>query len=198
MSAAKGQSWPANTYRLRVGEVEFDLRFRSVHRDGTVHELNQRCFDLLLLFLREPQVLHTRDEIFRRVWSGVVVEDANITTTIWVLRKALGEEAKGWIRTVAKKGYVFDPPGPLEPVAASDSAGADPLLPVVPTEGWPAVGADGALLGETAPRASPRRWLDVRLFGALVLLAVVLAAVLAWPQPHKTGGRVMLVPASDA
>ena len=101
MSEAPRHPWPDNTHRLRLGDVEFDFRYRSVCRDGRVHELSQRCFDLLLLFLREPRQLHTREEIFRRVWAGVVVEDANITTSIWVLRKALGDDAKGWIRTVA-------------------------------------------------------------------------------------------------
>jgi len=198
MSEATGQPWPENTYRLRVGDVEFDLRFRSVHRNGTVHELNQRCFDLLLLFLREPQVLHTRDEIFRRVWSGVVVEDANITTTIWVLRKALGEEAKGWIRTVAKKGYVFDPPGPLEPVTVNDAAGPDPLLPGAPADVWPALADDGVPVVEAAQQVPSRRRIYLRLFAAMALLAVVLAAIHAWPQPHQSSGRVMLVAVPDA
>jgi tetratricopeptide (TPR) repeat protein len=183
-----------------VGDVEFDLRYRSVHRNGAVHELNQRCFDLLLLFLREPHLLHTRDEIFRRVWSGAVVEDANITTTIWVLRKALGEEAKGWIRTVAKKGYVFDPPGPLEPLAANDPSGPDPSL--APT---PAAVSPGALLAQASADKEPmvataQRKPRLRLFAALALLALaaVLAAVYAWSQPHWPGGRVMLVAVPDA
>lgn len=200
MSDATGQPWPANTHRLRVGDVEFDLRYRSVHRNGAVHELNQRCFDLLLLFLREPYLLHTRDEIFRRVWSGVVVEDANITTTIWVLRKALGEEAKGWIRTVAKKGYVFDPPGPLEPVPASDPNGADPCLTAAP-----AVVSPAAIVGQTSVDKDPvvapaQRTPRPRLFAVLALLALaaVLAAVYAWSQPQWPGGRVMLVAVPDA
>ena len=102
--------WPADTRMLRVGDIEIDLRYRSVHRNGTCNELNPRCFDLLLLFLREPHVLHTRDAIFLKVWPGVIVEDASLTTSIWMLRRALGGVARQWIRTVSRQGYVFDPP----------------------------------------------------------------------------------------
>src|SRR6478752_1907483 len=152
MSEAIGQLWPENAHRLRLGEVEFDLRYRSVHRNGRVHELNQRCFDLLLLFLREPHLLHTREEIFRRVWSGAVVEDANITTSIWMLRKALGDEAKGWIRTVSKQGYVFDPPGAIEPAPASDAAAPEPAAASPP----PA--APEPVVEESASVGLPSRW----------------------------------------
>ncbi len=106
--------WPADTRLVRLGEIEIDPRYRCVSRSGVAYELNPRCFDLLLLFLSEPRVLHTRDAIFRRVWRGAVVEDANLTTSIWLLRRALGGAAKQWIRTVSKKGYIFDPPPTLE------------------------------------------------------------------------------------
>lgn len=106
--------WPADTRLVRLGEIEIDPRYRSVSRAGVVHELNPRCFELLLLFLTEPRVLHTRDAIFRKVWRGAVVEDANLTTSIWLLRRALGGGAKQWIRTISKQGYIFDPPAGLE------------------------------------------------------------------------------------
>src|SRR5690349_16085709 len=95
-------SWPATAQRLRLGEIEVDLRYRRVQRAGATQELNPRCFDLLLLFLREPQIVHARDEIFRKVWPGVIVEDASLSTSVWQLRRALGGEAKQWIRTVSK------------------------------------------------------------------------------------------------
>ncbi|WP_257389444.1 winged helix-turn-helix domain-containing protein, partial [Tahibacter caeni] len=187
MSEPVGQPWPANTHRLRLGEVEFDLRYRSVQRGGRVHELNQRCFDLLLLFLREPRLLHTREEIIRRVWSGAVVEDANITTSIWMLRKALGDSAKGWIRTVSKQGYVFDPPGELEPAPAADTVAAIPepvaAPPPEPAEPPPPV---------LAPPRRPR----VAAIASLLLVGMLLAAF-AWPLQSPAPRRVVLVAVSD-
>ncbi|MFY8041889.1 MAG: winged helix-turn-helix domain-containing protein, partial [Rhodoferax sp.] len=48
-------------------------------------------FDLLLVFLAEPGVLLTRDTLFERVWPGVVVEDSNLSQSVWMLRKALSK-----------------------------------------------------------------------------------------------------------
>ncbi len=188
MSEAIGQSWPENTHRLRLGGVEFDLRYRSVHRHGREHELSQRCFDLLQLFLREPHVLHTREEIFRRVWSGVVVEDANITTSIWMLRKALGEEAKGWIRTVSKQGYVFDPPGALEPVTVTDAVAAEPAA--APAPDAPPAEAPAAIV------APSRRHSAVAVVALLLVCALLLAAF-AWPLEPSAPRRVVLVAVPD-
>lgn len=123
--------WPADTRLVRLGEIEIDPRYRSVSRAGVMHELNPRCFELLLLFLNEPRVLHTRDAIFRKVWRGAVVEDANLTTSIWLLRRALGGGAKQWIRTISKQGYIFDPPQGLEFELLT---GEEPLVPVAPME----------------------------------------------------------------
>jgi DNA-binding winged helix-turn-helix (wHTH) protein len=102
---------------LQVGDVQVDLRYRRVLRGGEAIELPQRMFDLLLLFLAEPHVLHTRADLFRRIWPGLVVEDANLSQSVWMLRKALGTARKGWIRTVAKSGYVFEPPTAVEAAA---------------------------------------------------------------------------------
>src|SRR5688572_25748078 len=117
-------SWPAGTRLLQVDDVQIDLRYRRVIRPDQEAELPQRMFDLLLVFLAEPQVLHSRSDLFARVWPGVIVEDANLSQSVWMLRKALGESRKHWIRTVAKSGYVFEPPGPVE--VEGDGATAPP------------------------------------------------------------------------
>ncbi|UXI67937.1 winged helix-turn-helix domain-containing protein [Tahibacter amnicola] len=172
MTDASVCSWSSTTRRIRVGAIEVDLRYRRVCRaDGEV-ELTQRCFDLFLLFLAEPGVLHTRDALFQRVWPGVVVEDANLTTTVWMLRKALGAEAKEWVRTVAKQGYVFDPPS--LPVDVD-------LVPLAPVVEEP---APLPASGHEIPRDGvPPRSLSWRLarYAATVLLAV-LGVGAAWWQ----------------
>ncbi|MCK9489480.1 MAG: winged helix-turn-helix domain-containing protein [Xanthomonadales bacterium] len=112
MSVAVAQ-WSNPVCQLQIGEVCLDLRYRRVsHPEGSV-ELPQRMFDLLLLFAAEPGVLHGRADLFDRVWSGVVVEDGNLSQSVWMLRKALGPARRHWIRTVAKSGYLFEPPHPV-------------------------------------------------------------------------------------
>lgn len=100
--------------RIRIGDLEIDLRFRCLKQGGDEVELPHRVFELLLLFVAEPHVLHTRQRLLERVWSGLVVEDANLSQSVWMLRKALGAGSKDWIRTVSKKGYVFEPSEPVQ------------------------------------------------------------------------------------
>ncbi|MEH6418133.1 winged helix-turn-helix domain-containing protein [Pseudomonas sp. CGJS7] len=106
--------WPADSRYLQIDDLVVDLRFRRLIGPEQSVEVPQRVFDLFLLLLSEPSKLHTRSELFERLWSGTIVEDTNLSQNVWLLRKALGETRKGWIRTVAKSGYVFEPPGPLQ------------------------------------------------------------------------------------
>ncbi|HEU0307574.1 MAG TPA: winged helix-turn-helix domain-containing protein, partial [Lysobacter sp.] len=167
-------------------DVQIDLRYRRVIRPDQEAELPQRMFDLLLVFLAEPQVLHNRAELFARVWPGVIVEDANLSQSVWMLRKALGESRKHWIRTVAKSGYVFEPPGPVEvaaetPPPASGPAPGDAISKesVAPV----AMEAAAAVPASTAPRRPWRRWVAA----AAVVLAI--AGGIAWWAHRQQASR---------
>ncbi|TDR41100.1 DNA-binding winged helix-turn-helix (wHTH) protein [Tahibacter aquaticus] len=183
--------WPAAQRRLHVGGIEIDLRYRRVVRaDGEI-ELAQRIFDLLLLFLAHPGVLQSRNDIFRQVWPGVVVEDANLTQSIWLLRRALGAGAKDWIRTVAKLGYVFDPPQPVQWADEATTAASPVSLPAAAPPA-PAV---------VAPQAPLQRgWRDRRRAVAatvLAALALLLSSALWWKVSAQAPRRIVLAAASD-
>lgn len=194
--------WPAGQRRLQVGAIGVDLRYRRIVRaDGEV-ELAQRVFDLLLLFLANPGVLQSRNEIFRQVWPGVVVEDANLTQSIWLLRRALGEEAKGWIRTVAKLGYVFDPPLPVQWADESPAVAALPSAAAVAPMASPA--DETATPPASAPALAPRRALPrthaprrVLLMAAALLLALLLGSAGWWQASAQAPRRVVLAAAAD-
>lgn len=219
MSEHFRRPWPAGQRRLHVGALTVDLRYRRLQRaDGEV-ELAQRVFDLLLLFLANPGVLQSRNEIFRQVWPGVVVEDANLTQSIWLLRRALGDEAKGWIRTVAKLGYVFDPPQPVhwpqETGAATvalmpvpvESASGDPPAKTAAAEVTPSPVAPPLIARTDAVAAIPpalrrdppaarlraRSW----AVAAVVLLAALLGSAGWWQARAQVPPRVVLAAASD-
>lgn len=157
--------WPGHTTRLAVGDLRIDLPNRRVERpDGVRQELPQRVFDLLLVFLAEPGTVHTRDALFDRVWHGVIVEDANLTQGVWMLRKAFGEERRQWFRTVSKTGYVFEPPTPVRADDDDAATGARSRAPATPERageppvaGMPA-GTDGAPDPDAHP--DPRAHVD--------------------------------------
>ena len=175
-----GPPWAADTLRLAVDDLQIDLVYRRVERPDGHAELPNRMFELLLLFLAEPRVLHTRTALFERVWSGVVVEDANLSQSVWMLRKALGPERRHWIRTVAGSGYVFEPPGPVEALAAADAA--TPAATAAP-----------------APPASSRHAAGYRLMaGALAMLACLAARVFSWQQTRGAAAAAAEAPIAVA
>jgi predicted ATPase/DNA-binding winged helix-turn-helix (wHTH) protein len=91
----------------RFGPFELDCADRQLRRDGKPVDLGARGFDLLVALVEEAGRLVTKDDILRRVWRGVVVEESNIQVQVSALRKILGHDA---ISTVAGHGYRFDLP----------------------------------------------------------------------------------------
>lgn len=72
--------------------------------DGAVKPVTPRAFDLLLLLVQRAGELVGKDEIFERVWPGVIVEENNLQVQIHVLRKLIGSAA---IETIPGRGYRF-------------------------------------------------------------------------------------------
>ena len=181
--------WPPRIRFLRVGDILIDLALRRIRRPDGDSELPQRVFDVLMLLTAEPNVLHTRNALLARVWTGVIVEDANLSQSISVLRKALGDERKTWIRTRSKQGYVFEPPVPVE---ALESIDADAP---VSTAASPAVATpDVSTHSPAPPRAGGRRRFRLAVVTAALLAAVAVAALLLPRLP--TGEPSAPVPAS--
>ncbi len=136
-------------------------------------ELTQRVFDLLLVFLSTPHALHTRESLFEQVWGSTCVEDANLTQSISVIRKTLGEERKNWIRTLSKKGYAFEPPGEVDYVAAE--------APAARTDET-AANTSPSDIRIMPPRASAnRRRPMLSRAAAAIAMSFVMAALLALP-----------------
>jgi serine/threonine-protein kinase len=76
----------------------------------------------LLALVARAGSLATKDELLSEVWAGTFVEEANLSYTVSLLRKALGEE--GYIETVPKSGYRF-----IAPVSVVGAAPAEATLP---------------------------------------------------------------------
>ncbi|WP_303635509.1 winged helix-turn-helix domain-containing protein [Stenotrophomonas tuberculopleuritidis] len=141
-------SWPKDAQFLNIGDLTVDLRCRRVTSPGDSVELQQRVFDLLLLLLNEPDKLHTRAALFDRPWTGLVVDDANLSQSMWLLRKALSPSRRDWIWTIAKRGYVFKPPGALSWAPAATARAATDIPAAEEAAEPPAPSPDA---GRTAP-----------------------------------------------
>jgi DNA-binding winged helix-turn-helix (wHTH) protein len=105
--------------RVRFGECTLDTSSRELLRAGAPVRLTGKAFRLLdVLIENRPKAL-SKDELQDLVWPGVFVSEANLTSLITELRKAIGDDAHepAFIRTVYGFGYAFS--GAIEELDAA-------------------------------------------------------------------------------
>jgi DNA-binding winged helix-turn-helix (wHTH) protein/Tol biopolymer transport system component len=108
----------------RFEGFELDPANRVFALGGKTIAIPSRAFDLLLYMARNTQRLLTKEELMKAVWGDTIVEESNLTQSVFLLRKALSEQAPAenkLIVTVPGRGYRFaaqveriaiPPPGP--------------------------------------------------------------------------------------
>ncbi|MGQ0484912.1 MAG: winged helix-turn-helix domain-containing protein [Hyphomicrobiales bacterium] len=94
---------------IRVNGRDIDLSLGTV-RNGKRPPavLRPQALAVLKLFLAKPGALVSKDELMAAVWPGIAVTDDSLVKCVTELRKALGDEDHTTIKTVSKRGYVFE------------------------------------------------------------------------------------------
>jgi serine/threonine-protein kinase len=94
---------------LEFSAFRADLRRRELLCTGQVVPLPAKAFDLLALLMEKRGETVSKDELMKTLWPDAFVEDGNLTQTIFVLRKALGDTNgdNPIIVTVPRRGYRF-------------------------------------------------------------------------------------------
>jgi DNA-binding winged helix-turn-helix (wHTH) protein/TolB-like protein/Flp pilus assembly protein TadD len=91
------------------GPYRLEASTRRLWRNDEPVGLTPKAFDILLALIERRDRVVDKSELMRLVWPDSFVEEANLSQTIFVLRKTLGEEAGGrqFIDTVPRRGYRF-------------------------------------------------------------------------------------------
>jgi len=108
-------------YIYEFGPFRFDPTEHSLLRNGSPIALTEKAFQVLVVLIERGGHLVERSELVDAVWGDAFIEEGNLTVTISMLRKALGDDRKKnkVIETIAKRGYRFLPDvtrRPIEPV----------------------------------------------------------------------------------
>jgi DNA-binding winged helix-turn-helix (wHTH) protein/tetratricopeptide (TPR) repeat protein len=98
-------SAPDGVYRF--GAFQLQPRERRLLREGTPVSLPGKAFDLLVCLVASAPRLVRKDELLAAVWPDTIVEEANLTYTVAVIRKALldGRGGERLIETIPRQGY---------------------------------------------------------------------------------------------
>jgi TolB-like protein/DNA-binding winged helix-turn-helix (wHTH) protein/Tfp pilus assembly protein PilF len=91
------------------GPYRLERPTRRLQRNGEAIPLTPKAFDTLLALVERRDRVVDKGELMRLVWADSVVEESNLSQTIFVLRKTLGEPPDGgaFIETVPRRGYRF-------------------------------------------------------------------------------------------
>lgn len=74
---------------------------------GEALRLTSKQMDVLVVLASKPGLPVGKNELFETVWPGVIVGEDNISSCIYELRKAFGDQA--YIKTVRNRGYLLAP-----------------------------------------------------------------------------------------
>lgn len=81
---------------------------RRLLYQGQPVPIKPKTLDLLLFLIEMRGQLVVKDDLMREVWADAIVEENNITVTMSILRKTLGDRVpEQFIETVPRRGYRF-------------------------------------------------------------------------------------------
>lgn len=85
---------------------------RLLTRDGVPLDVGGRSLDLLTALVEQPGRMFSRQELLKRVWPDVIVEDSSLRFHVANLRKILqdGKDGARFIATQVGVGYAFVAP----------------------------------------------------------------------------------------
>jgi len=110
---------PLRNQRFFFGEFEVDPQRGSLTRRGEEVALRPKTHGVLLYLLEHAGRLVPREELLAAVWPGLVVTDDSIAQCLIELRRALGDDTRTMIRTVPRRGLIFDTPVRVEQAVAA-------------------------------------------------------------------------------
>ena len=154
--------------------------------------LRPKTYRVLVHLLRHHGRLISRDELIEAAWGKAAITDDSLTQCMVEIRRALGDETRCMVRTVPRRGYMFE--GPVTVVRSQqhgeEGVGDEPSMP-------------SDLLGV---RAAPARWPRAAAAVVLVFFVIGLAVVPAWrgavqhdaPAPERFTSAVETLPNSIA
>ena len=102
--------------------------------------LRPKSFEVLRYLAEHSRRVVTKDEVIKAVWSDVTVTDKSLTRCISEVRRAIADDAQQIIKTVSRRGYLFDPVdlsisngasnGTIAPAARLDLTEPGPAVPL--------------------------------------------------------------------
>jgi DNA-binding winged helix-turn-helix (wHTH) protein len=98
--------------KYRIGPFLLDAEAHALTHTGKTVPLGQRAVDVLAVLVRAAPECVPKTRIMEAAWSGLIVEESNLSVQISAIRRALAQAPGGedWLETLARRGYRFTGP----------------------------------------------------------------------------------------
>jgi adenylate cyclase len=128
--------------KTRFGQHTIDWGRGTIGNVGTTPvALRAQTLGVLKILTARPGQLVSKEELLQEVWHDIAVTEDSIVQCITEIRKAIGGDARAIIKTVPKRGYVFEPE--IHAVSAPARLADIAVLPFEEMNGDPELGYFG-------------------------------------------------------
>jgi len=94
---------------LSFGDFTLDLtRECLLQRDGKEVKLRPKSFEVLRHLVENSGRLVKKDDVMKAVWPDSFVTDDSLVQCLIEIRRALGDDSHHYIKTVPRRGYIFE------------------------------------------------------------------------------------------
>ena len=94
----------------RFGPFCLDIDRAALLKNGKIVRLRRQSFDVLLFLVERHGRLVEKEELLNAIWGNTPVTDDSLTHCLIDIRKVLGDSRHELIRTVPRRGFIFDIP----------------------------------------------------------------------------------------
>jgi Tol biopolymer transport system component/DNA-binding winged helix-turn-helix (wHTH) protein len=177
-------SSPASTLSIRFDRFRVDVSSGQLRKEGRKIRLQPQPFQLLVLLLRNPGQVVSREDVRQELWAQdtFVDFDHGLAAAVNKLREALGDSAESprYIETLPRRGYRFIGSAKCENVdsVAGEQTTGVPLSPDPSVEDPVGTGR------EISPRRE--RWLH---FGLILAAVASLSTLIFVISRNRTSGE---------
>lgn len=105
----RNKATSSNSNNIIVYPFNLDLNsYRLFKHDVEIH-LSSKEIKLMNLFLKNPNQIFSKDQIYQNIWNNVIVDDRTIMVYIWHLRNKIEDDPRNpkYLKNVWGIGYKF-------------------------------------------------------------------------------------------
>jgi non-specific serine/threonine protein kinase len=144
--------WQDGTRVFQSQGWEVDLTKRELRANSSAIPIGSRAFEIIETLVLSAGALVTKDDLMRRVWPGLIVEDNTVQVHISAIRKALGLD-RNMLKTVPGRGYRLlgdwvsrqEGAPPKRAAVERARAASHPFVTNVPVAAWALIGRESAV-----------------------------------------------------